>query len=98
MLEYLNNYEPTLNILKLKLTFTHDNKLNGLLHPNNNISKTTTKTRNTQRTSIITIDQNKTAANSFRRMLSQREEYYIEFFYDIKNFLIKKLRMCILKS
>ena len=33
----------------------------------------------------------KTAANYFSRMLSQREEHYTEFFFIIKNFLIKKL-------
>ena len=56
-LSFLNNYELTLNILKLKLPSTHDNKLNDILHPNN-ISKTKTKTRNSQRTSNTTIDQN----------------------------------------
>ena len=31
-------------------------------------------------------------------MLSQREERYIKFIFNIKDFWIKKLRMCILKS
>ena len=40
---------------------------------------------------LTQIFKEKTAANCFSRMLSQREENYIEFFFIMKNFLIKKL-------
>ena len=55
------------------------------------------KIRVTQIHTASGVYKRKTAANCFSRMLSQREEHHIEFFFIIKHFLIKKLIICILK-